>query len=153
MCFFQPNQLEQGLLVILSFLLQNSKIVLLPHRSRDRCGSRSGSRMTFGFYCHWQQNCFLLLLPVAVEQFFGLYCHWQQKGFLVLLPLKSGCRSGSRNGSRISKWLQKKKWQQKSTASISVLAEPSFLIVTNPVETYYPMEMNFLGKNYNSMPK
>ena len=32
---------------------------------------------------------------------------------------------------------------------ISVIREPSFLIVTNPVKKYHPMQMNFLGKQTN----
>ena len=30
---------------------------------------------------------------------------------------------------------------------ISVIREPSFLVLTNPVQKFHPMQMNFLGKN------
>ena len=31
--------------------------------------------------------------------------------------------------------------------SISVIVEPTFLILTNPVRKYHPIQVNFLGKN------
>ena len=66
----------------------------------------------------WQQSYFSCLLAVAVELLFistasgsrgafHVYCQWQQTWFSCLLPLLSGGRSGSRNGSRFSKWQQK----------------------------------------------
>ena len=111
MCLFHPNQLELAPIVILSFF----------------------SRIQKHFHCH-----FLAAVDVAVgvavellfdstasgsRTVFEFYCHWQQNDFLILLPLFSGSRSGSRNGSRISKWQQKKKWQQKNPASFYSVSE------------------------------
>ena len=105
MCLSRPNQLKLASIIFFAFF----------------------SRIPKYFYRH-----FLLVVDVAVEvavewllnstasgsrTVFGFYCHWQQNRFSILLPIFNGSRSGSRNGSRISKWQQKKKWQQKSRAS------------------------------------
>ena len=105
MCLSRPNQLKLASIIFFAFF----------------------SRIPKYFYRH-----FLLVVDVAVEvavewllnstasgsrTLFGFYCHWKQNRFSILLPIFNGSRSGSRNGSRISKWQQKTKWQQKSRAS------------------------------------
>ena len=90
-----------------------------------------------------------------------LLCSIDEKAVLVgVVSHGSGCGEEGKPGiygkvDFFKEWFKTGKSKRaycliSSNIIISVLTESSFLVVTNPVETYYPMEMNFLGDNYKS---
>ena len=74
-----------------------------------------------------------------------LICSIDDKAVLVgVVSHGSGCGEAGKPGiyakvDFFNQWFQ------------SVLREPSFLVVANPVQKYYPIQMNFLGKQFYSL--